>query len=151
MRTGRWVLAVLLLAAPFAVPAAGGEAGPSPSALRVFADLERFWSAGRADSILLRVCPEDIRLSFRRIGPRDGTFDHSQAEYLLRDLFTFTATDSFFLVRYEYDPEGGGPPEAVGHWYFQGARGVEREARVILELAPLNGAWGLRRIDAREW
>jgi hypothetical protein len=121
------------------------------SPMAVFAALERFWSDDAGDSLIARVCPDRIRLSFRRIGPRDGTFERAQAEYLLADLFSFTRTDSFFFVEYEYDPTEDAPPRAVGRWFFKGEAAVEREARVTIRLTPHAGTWAISSIEAKKW
>jgi hypothetical protein len=151
---------------PFLLPAAGvtqevvesqmerAEAPPlvpTPTPLELLADLEGFWSTGEADSIIARLCPDEIRLSFRRIGPRDGSFDQTQAKYLLADLFEFARTDSFFIIEYEYDPSGDDPPKAVGHWYYRGAGRIEREARVDIKLTRHAGSWTISSIEAKKW
>ena len=123
----------------------------SLSPLQVFASLESFWNEGQADSLIVRLCPDETRLSFRRIGPRDGSFDHSQAKYLLADLFEFARTDSFFFTEYEYDPTNDDPPRAVGHWFFKGANRIDREARVTIELIPHDRSWAISEIEANEW
>ncbi|MCK4548447.1 MAG: hypothetical protein KAW17_13515 [Candidatus Eisenbacteria sp.] len=122
-----------------------------PTPIEVFAGLETFWKEGEADSLIVRLSPDEIRLSFHRIGPRDGNFDCSQAKYLLADLFEFARTDSFLFTRYKYDPSGDDPPRAVGHWYYKGSGGIDREARVIIDLTPLNGSWAISSIEARKW
>ncbi len=130
-------------------------AGDSPESMEtpisILSQLERFWSEETADSLIARIDPDEIRLSFRTVGPREGTFDHTQARYLLADLFSFTRTDSFFFVEYEYDPAGNDLPEAVGHWYFKAEAGIDREARVTLRLAPHAGRWMISSIEAKKW
>jgi hypothetical protein len=125
------------------------SSGPTP--FEVFSDLERFWSLGRADSLIGLVAEDEIHLSLRRMGPRDGTFDHSQARYLLEDLFQFARTDSFFFIEFKFDPSEGDPPEAVGRWYYKGGGGIEREARVTIQLMPMPEGWAISSIDARKW
>ncbi len=130
---------------------AEGTPDPLESPIAVFAALERFWSEDAADSLIARVCTDRIRLRFRRIGPRDGTFERTQAEYLLADLFSFTRTDSFFFVEYEYDPTEDALPRAVGRWFFKGEAAVEREARVTIQLTPHAGTWAISSIEAKKW
>ncbi len=144
-----WVSAVALCGSLFAasVPLLAQETTP----IAVLAGLERFWAEGAADSLIARICPDEISLSFKRIGPRDGTYDHTQAKYLLADLFSFARTDSFFFVEYDYDPTGDDPPRAVGRWFYKGSAGVDREARVTLELIPHDDAWAISSIEARKW
>jgi hypothetical protein len=140
----------LLLVAPRPV-AAGDSQESTETPISVLSQLERFWSEQTADSLIARIDPDEIRLSFRTVGPRDGTFDHTQARYLLADLFSFARTDSFFFVEFEFDPTGNDPPEAVGHWYFKAEAGVDREARVTLQLAPHAGRWMISSIEAKKW
>jgi hypothetical protein len=143
---------VFLLVCPLAASAQEPDVPDPPlTPLKVFANLESFWSEGQADSLIVRLCPDETRLSFRRIGPRDGSFDHSQAKYLLADLFEFARTDSFFFVEYEFDPSNEDPPRAVGHWYYQGANRIDREARVTIELIPHDGGWAISEIEAKKW
>lgn len=124
---------------------------PVASPLEVFAELESCWAEGAADSLILHLAPNEIELSFRKMGPREGVFDHSQAKYLLRDLFRFAQTDSFHFTRYEYDPSEKSSPTAVGCWFYHGAEGIEREARVTIELTLLPEGWFISSIKTREW
>ena len=139
------VLCGFLIAVPLPLPA------QDTTPMDVLAGLEGFWADGAADSIVARISPGEIRLSFKRIGPRGGTFDHTQATYLLADLFSFARTDSFFFVKYDYDPTGDDPPRAVGRWFYKGSAGVDRQARVTVELIPENGSWAISSIEARKW
>jgi|GEM_PF-2401743 len=129
-------------------------AGPSPAPptpLAVFAHLEHCWHLGLADSLILHLAPDEVRLSFWRMGPRDGAFDPSQAGYLLRDLFRFAPTDSFRFTAYEHDPSGDDLPRAVGHWFYQGTGGADREARVEIELTAHERGWLIRSIETERW
>lgn len=153
----RWVVLGLLLA--LAVRPAVGAGPPEEETLdrpaltrtplEVFADLERLWCKGAADSLSRCLAPDEIRLSLRKMGPRDGIFDSGQARYLLADLFEFARTDSFLFTSYEYDPSSGDPPRAVGRWFFRGVGGIEREARVTIELIARLEGWRISSIEAK--
>jgi hypothetical protein len=127
------------------------SAAAGPTAFQVLAGIERYWARGEVDSLLGTLAADEVRLRFRRIGPREGTFDSPQARYLLADLFAFARTDSFIFVQYGYDPSGERPPEAVGRWYFRGAGTVEREARVTIQLKLEDGTWAVAAIGTEEW
>jgi hypothetical protein len=124
------------------------EPGVDPEAqpLRVFAEIERAWARGDAESLLVHIGEGKVALSFTRSGPRGGLFTRTQTAYLLADLFKYSETEEFKFVKFRNIDRDGQLPFAVADRIFRLDNGILYRDQVYVSLRRERDAWKVAEI-----